>query len=252
MSDSCSRCAGRAQRAGAHNPEEEHMKVTYWSDFACPYCYVGETRLHKAIESLGLADDVEVEMKAFELYPDAPREVQGTTLDRFARKYRLTRAAARQRIDSISAMGRAEGIDFNYATTRNTNMFDAHRLTKLAHEQGNTRFEELCFHAYFVDNEVMSDHAVLRRLAKQAGLPEADVERVLSSDEYADAVRADEREAHSMGVNAVPFFVVDGKYAISGAQPIEEMTRVLTNARDAALAEDTTEGGACGPEGCAI
>ncbi|WP_103061703.1 DsbA family oxidoreductase [Actinomyces qiguomingii] len=228
------------------------MKVTYWSDFACPYCYVGETRLHKAIESLGLVDDVEVEMKAYELYPDAPREVQGPTLDRFARKYRLTRAAARQRIDSISAMGRAEGIDFNYATTLNTNMLDAHRLTKLAHVLGNTRFEELCFHAYFVDNEVMSDHVVLRRLAKQAGLPEVDVERVLSSNEYADAVRADEREAQSMGVNAVPFFVVDGKYVISGCQPIEEMTRVLTSARDAALAKGAAEGGACGPEGCAI
>ncbi|MDU0348700.1 DsbA family oxidoreductase [Actinomyces sp. MRS3W] len=228
------------------------MKVTYWSDFACPYCYVGETRLHKAIDSLGLTNDVEVEMKAFELYPDAPREVQGTTLDRFARKYRLTKAAASQRIDSISAMGRAEGIDFNYATTRNTNMLDAHRLTKLAHELGNTRFEELCFHAYFVDNEVMSDHAVLRRLAVRAGLPEADVERVLSSDEYADAVRADEREAQVMGVNAVPFFVVDGKYVISGCQPVEEMSRVLVNAHDAALAVGTAEGGACGPDGCAL
>jgi len=85
------------------------MKVTYWSDYACPYCYIGETRLNNAIASLGLGGDVEVEMRAFELNPDAPREVVGPTLDRFAAKYGLTEEAAAERIEGISQMGRDEG-----------------------------------------------------------------------------------------------------------------------------------------------
>ena len=228
------------------------MKVTYWSDYACPYCYIGETRLGKAIASLGLEGEAEVEMRAFELNPDAPYEVVGPTLDRFAAKYGLSKEEAQARIEGISRMGRDEGIDFNYATTLNTNMLDAHRLTKLAHSLGNTRFEGLCYEAYFVKNEVMADHGVLRKLAAEAGLPEADVERVLASDEYEDEVRADERDAYAMGVHAVPFFVVDGKYAIWGCYPTEEMARVLERAHGESLAEGAAQGMACGPEGCSF
>lgn len=237
-------------RAPARCEEGTEMNVTYWSDYACPYCYIGETRLKNAIRSLGMEGEVDIEMRAFELDPNAPREVAGPTLDRFARKYGLSMEATQERIDGISELGRAEGIDFNYATTLNTSMLDAHRLTKLAHELGNTAFEELCYDAYFVKNEIMADHGVLRRLAAEAGLPEVDVERVLSSDEYRDAVRADEREAYAMGVHAVPFFVVDGRYAISGCYPTDEMARVLEKARDEALAAGGVDGMACGPDGC--
>ncbi len=228
------------------------MKVTYWSDYACPYCYIGETRLKNAIEQTGLKDLVEVEMKAFELNSGAPREVVGPTLDRFAKKYGLTKDAAAARIEGISQLGRAEGIDFNYATTLNTNMLDAHRLTKLAHSLGNTQFEELCYEAYFVKNLVMSDHDVLRSLAAQAGLPEADVERVLSSNEYENAVRADEQKAFSMGVHAVPYFVFDGKYAISGCYPTEDLVKILQTSYEEALEEAVATGAACGPDGCAL
>ena len=226
------------------------MNVTYWSDYACPYCYIGETRLKRAIESLGLSNEIDVTMKAFELNANAPYEVVGPTLDRFATKYGLTKEDAAQRIEGISQMGRAEGIDFNYATTQNTNMFDAHRLTKLAHSLNNKRFEELCYEAYFVKNEVMADHEVLRRIAKEAGLPEGDVERVLTSDEFANEVRADEQEAFSLGVHAVPFFVIDGTYRIAGCYPTYEMARMLKKAHDESLERTMVVGAACGPKGC--
>ena len=228
------------------------MKITYWSDYACPYCYIGETRLRNAIASLDLEDEVDIEMKAFELNPDAPYEVVGPTLDRFAAKYGLTKDEAAERIEGISQMGRDEGIEFNYATTLNTNMLDAHRLTKLAHSLGNTTFEELCYEAYFVKNEVMADRDVLRRIASEAGLPEEDVERVLASGEFDAEVRADEREAYAMGVHAVPFFVVDGKYAISGCYPTDEMARVLEKAHSESLATGTAQGATCGPDGCSF
>lgn len=227
------------------------MKVTYWSDYACPYCYIGETRFKNAIDSLGLGEEVEFEMKSFELNPDAPREVVGPTLDRFAAKYGLSKEAAATRIDGISRLGRNEGIDFNYATTQNTNMLDAHRLTKLAHSLGNTKFEELCFEAYFVKNEVMADHDVLRSIAAQAGLPTEDVERVLASDEFEAEVRDDENAAYALGVHAVPFFIIDGKYSISGCRPTEEIAKILQNAYDESLA-GLSWGGTCGPDGCAL
>ncbi|ACV23275.1 Protein-disulfide isomerase [Slackia heliotrinireducens] len=228
------------------------MNITYWSDFACPYCYIGETRLKKAIDSIGMTGQIDVEMKAFELNPDASYEVTGPTLDRFAAKYGLTKDQAAERIEGISQMGREEGLDFNYATTLNTNMLDAHRLTKLAHSLGNTRFEELCYRAYFTDNLVMADHDVLRGLAAEAGLPAQDVERVLSSDEFADAVRADEHTAYAMGVHAVPFFVIDGTYAVSGCYPTDDLADVIKQALAKSQEQETAQGAACGPDGCAL
>ena len=230
------------------------MKVTYWSDYACPYCYIGVTRLHKAIESLGAAEPVEVEMRAFELDPSAPREVVSATPERFARKYGLTLEQARERVEAISAMGRAEGIDFKYATTRNTNTFDAHRLTKLAHELGDTSVEDLLYHAYFVENLELANHEVLADVARQAGLPANRVAQVLASDEYADAVRDDERVAAALGIHGVPFFVIDDRLAISGCYPCDEMEHALHQAleqREGKRAQAQPSGAVvCGPDGC--
>ncbi|WP_197674358.1 DsbA family protein [Parafannyhessea umbonata] len=173
------------------------------------------------------------------------------TLDRFAAKYGLSKEEAAERIEGISRMGRGEGIEFNYATTLNTNMLDAHRLTKLAHSLGNTRFEGCA-----TRRTLLRTRSWLTTGCAQAGCrggaSEADVERVLASDEYEDEVRADERDAYAMGVHAVPFFVVDGKYAISGCYPTEEMARVLERAHGESLAEGAAQGMACGPEGCSF
>jgi len=230
------------------------MKITYWSDYACPYCYIAKTRLKKALERVAPQESVELEMKSFELYPDAPQKVTTTTLARFARKYGLSMEQAEQRVDGISALGRAEGIDFKYATTLNTNMLDAHRLTKLAHSLGNTALEEILFRAYFVDNRVLADHATLRELAAEAGLPAQDVDRVLDSDEFTREVRSDEDQAAALGVHAVPFFVVDGTYAIEGCRPTSQMVAVLQEAMAIAAknAENDPHGMACGPDQCAI
>ena len=227
------------------------MKITYWSDYACPYCYIGESRLRKAIERLGLTDSVEVEMRAFELDPNAAREVTSATPERFARKYALTLEQANERIEGISEMGRAEGLDFNYATTKNTNTMDAHRLTKLAHDLDKPEIEELLYRAYFTDNRVLADHGVLREIARQAGLPASDVERVLNSDEYAQDVREDERQAYAMGVGGVPFFLVDGKYALSGCYPTQQLASVIARAaQEESPTGECLTGQACGIDGC--
>lgn len=226
------------------------MKIEYWSDYACPYCYIGETRLKNAIDELGLDDEVELEMRAFELDPTAPAEVTGDTLHRFARKYGLSLDEAAERIEEISAQGRELGIDFRYATTLNSNTFDAHRLTKYAHNVGNTSIEKLLFDAYFTKNLVLADHDVLLRIAEEAGLDLEAAKGVLNTDAYADEVRADEAASRALGVTGVPFFVIDGKLAIPGALPTDAFKQALTKALDSELA--SMQGAACGPEGCSI
>ena len=113
------------------------MKITYWSDYACPYCYIGEARLKKAISEVEGDKDIEVEMKAFQLDPTAGEHAVGDTQTRFAHKYGISFEDAGRQIDTISQMGIAEGLDFRYATTLFTNTMDAHRLTKLAQEKND-------------------------------------------------------------------------------------------------------------------
>lgn len=231
------------------------MKIMYWSDYACPYCYIGEAHLKKAIENLNLTDQVEIEMLAFELDPGASKTYTGATVDRFAKKYGLSLAGAQERIDSISQMGRDAGLDFRYAETRYTNTFDAHRLTKLAQQKDAAladRLEESFYRAYFTESLELADHSVLRRIALEEGMDEKDVDDVLNTDKYADDVRLDEREAQRYGVHAVPYFVIGNKYAIPGAMPVEAMERVLKNAMDeeARVAQDSMMGMSCGPDGC--
>ena len=231
------------------------MKVIYWSDYACPYCYIGETHLKKAIEELGIGDQVEIEMKAFELDEQASREYVGPTVDRFARKYGLSKAGAQARIEGISQMGHEAGLDFRYAETRYTNTFDAHRLTKLAQSKGNAeqtdRLIERLYHAYFAESLELADHAVLAKIAVEEGLPEDEVRKVLESDDYGMEVRLDEREAHRYGVSGVPFFVLGGSYTIPGALPVESMKQVLQELMEKEKsASAQPEGMHCGPDGC--
>ena len=138
------------------------MKITYWSDYACPYCYIGEARLKKAIAEVKGDKDIEIEMKAFQLDPTAGEHAAGDTQTRFAHKYGISTLEAGETIEHISQMGIAEGLDFKYATTRFTNTMDAHRLTKLAQSKNDPELadkviEEL-FKAYFSDNLELADH----------------------------------------------------------------------------------------------
>ena len=130
------------------------MKVVYWSDYSCPFCYIGEARLKKAAEEAGV--NIVPEMKAFQLDPTAGLHAEGDTVTRFAKKYGLSMESAAHRIDMISEMGRDEGIDFRYATTLFTNTMDAHRLTKFAFYKGGPvlaeQIAEKLYAAYFTDN----------------------------------------------------------------------------------------------------
>ena len=229
------------------------MKITYWSDYACPYCYIGEKRLETAIEELGLKEDIEVEMKAFELDPNASYEVVSRTNERFAVKYGLTLNAARERIEGISLLGRREGIDFKYIDTQYTNMLDAHRLTKLVASKGNkentNKVIHLLFDAYFTKNLKLADRSILSDIARQVGIEEDELNKTLDSDDFIDDVRFDENEAYKLGVQGVPYFIIDDKYVIGGCQTKEGIKQAILKALD----ENNTgeeQGMTCGPDGC--
>lgn len=237
------------------------MTLTIWSDFACPYCYIGETRLQNAIEQLGLKDKVKIDYRAFELDPGAPKEVTTTTPERFAMKYRLSVAEAEQQIEQISALGRELGIDFRYATTRYSNTRDAHRLMKLAEAKYDRatvdRLNEALFKAYFTENLILADHKVLLEKAVEAGLDKKEVEEVLNSDRYDDEVRYDEREAMMRGVTGVPYIVFNGGFAVPGALTEDGLKSALRRElrkqeEEEAETEAAERPHACGPEGCQI
>ena len=205
------------------------MKITYWSDFACPYCYIGNTRLKRAIKDLDL--DVEFDIRAFELDQNAPKDVQSTTVERFAIKYGLSKEDAAKQVAQISNLGIEEGIDFRYETTLYTNTRDAHRLMKLAQEKYPDSVEGLAtllFDGYFVENEKLADHDVLMRIALEAGLDEDDITEVLNSNLYNADVEKDEGIALSGGIRAVPFYLFDGKYSVPGALSYNDFKSVLT------------------------
>lgn len=235
------------------------MTLTIWSDFACPYCYIGEKRLERAIEELGLKDQIEIDYRAFELDPYASKKVVSTTPERFAKKYDLSLEDAKKQVEQISALGREIGIDFRYATTKYSNTRDAHRLMKLAEAKYDRatvqRLNEALFAAYFTENLVLSDHSVLIDKAVSVGMDGKVVKDMLDSDRYDDEVRFDEREAAMRGVRGVPYIVFDGNFAVPGAMSIDGFKSALERElkRKEKSAEASTERPhVCGPDGCKL
>jgi predicted DsbA family dithiol-disulfide isomerase len=204
------------------------MRVEIWSDIACPWCYVGKRRFEAALARFEHRDEVEVVWRSFELDPHAPAEPEGDLAEALARKYGSSVEQVRARWDSMTAMAAEDGIDMQFDRVRRGNTFDAHRLTQLAaaHGLADAMVERL-FRAHHSDGQLLSDHAVLERLAVEVGVPAEEARETLASDGYAAEVRDDERTAASLGITAVPFFVVDRSMGASGAHPPEVLRQLL-------------------------
>lgn len=209
------------------------MKITYWSDYACPYCYIAEIRLDKAIAKLQsqneLADNVEIELKAFQLDPNAPLTSNGPTVERFAEKYGISHEQAGEQLQKISQLATEEGIGFNYADTLFTNTLDAHRLTKYVQKNAPELADKLkkaIYKAYFIDKKELADRNVLTTIAIEIGL-DIDVADLLDSDTFKEEVIADQDEAMRLGVRGVPYFVINDTYAIPGAMSQEDFENAL-------------------------
>ncbi len=233
----------------------DRFRVDIWSDIACPWCYVGKRRLERALKDFPHADHVEVVWHSFELDPAAPpeRDPAVSHTDRIAKKYGISSEQARRNSDRLCDSARGEGLTFDFEHIRSGNTFDAHRVIHLGHARGRQdATKERFLKAYLEEGALMSDHATLVRLAVEAGLDEHEVTDVVSSDQYAEAVRADEAQAHQFGISGVPCFVLDGRVSVSGAQSPEVLLSALHQVwseREPAQAE-LVEGAVCGPDGC--
>ncbi|MFC4410494.1 DsbA family protein [Chungangia koreensis] len=198
------------------------MKIEVWSDYVCPFCYIGKRLLEQSLEQTGYKEQVDITFKAYELDPDAPKVSTESTAEMVARKYGTTVEAAKQMSQQIGDRAKEVGLHYNFDKMKPANTFDAHRLAKFAEKKGKeAELSELLLHSYFIEGKEIGRHEVLLELAQTVGLERAEAEKVLESDQYSEDVRADINEAMQIGVKGVPFFVLNNKYAISGAQPAE-------------------------------
>lgn len=209
------------------------LNINVFSDFACPWCYIGEKRLEDAISRLGLNGDVRVWYRAFELDPNAPKEGNKTSAERIAEKYNLSLERAKNKVSQIDKVGQELGLNFNYSGAKPSNTFDAHRLMKLAEAQyDNLTLQKLnkgLFDAYFGKNLVLANPDVLKEVGVAAGIDITDIDNLLKSDQYKEEVINDENIAHNLGITGVPYIIIDNKVAIPGAVSTEDFMDALVN-----------------------
>lgn len=207
------------------------MKIEVWSDIACPFCYIGKRNLEAALQNFEHADQVEVEWRSFELDPQAPVASESDMADLLAAKYGYSREQAQAMNEQMSERARQVGLDFHMDSIVPTNTLDAHRLIHLAARHNlQAQMKERLLHAYFTEGENLGDPATLARLAGEVGVPVAEAEAMLAGDDFEYEVRADQTEARDFSITGVPFFVVNRKHGISGAQPVEVFTQALEQA----------------------
>jgi predicted DsbA family dithiol-disulfide isomerase len=228
------------------------MHVEIWSDIVCPWCYVGKRRFEAALAAFEQRDDVHVTWRSFELDPDAPRERAVDSTTHLAEKYGMTHEQAHASQQSLARVAAGDGLDMRFDLARGGNTFDAHRLVHLADSHGlQDAIEERLMRAYFTEGERIGDPDVLVRLGGEVGLSRDEIRDVLASDRYVAEVRDDESTAMSLGISAVPFFVVDRKMGAAGAHPPEALLELLRRGWEARPAIDVlATGAACDVDGC--
>jgi predicted DsbA family dithiol-disulfide isomerase len=207
------------------------MRVEVWSDVVCPWCYVGKRRLESALEQFPHRDELDVVWRSFELDPAAPRRRDVSAAEHLARKYGMSEAQVAASWARLTSLAAAEGLEFHLDRAQGGSTFDAHRLIHLGAELGlQDDVKERFLRGYFTESLPIGEPETLQRLAVEAGLPSDDVDDVLATDRFADAVREDERHARLLGIDGVPFFALDDRYGISGAQSAELLLQALTAA----------------------
>jgi predicted DsbA family dithiol-disulfide isomerase len=207
------------------------MQIDVWSDFACPWCALGLYRLEAACRAFEHGDRVTVVHRSFELDPRAPARRERSMEAAVAAKYGLSAERVRAGHDQITALGKEVGLAFDFGRVQLGSTFDAHRLAQAARgTESEGRVVRELFAAHFSEGRQLSDHEVLRDVARSTGLPGHVAENVLATDAYADAVRADEAAAADYGVSGVPLFLIGGVWPVPGAQDIETMLLLLRRA----------------------
>lgn len=211
--------------------KQAKMRVDIWSDVMCPFCYIGKRRFEGALAQFENRNDIEVVWHSFQLDPDAKslpgKDVYSWLAERKGQSLDWSKQMHKQVVD----MAAGEGLTYNFDKAVIANSFDAHRITQLAKKYGKgDAMEEQLFKGYFTDGKDVADYKVLLEMATAIGIDEKETAEVLNSNTYADAVEADINQAAQLRISGVPFFVINNKYGVSGAQATETFSQALDQA----------------------
>jgi predicted DsbA family dithiol-disulfide isomerase len=204
------------------------MKVEVWSDFVCPFCYIGKRRFEKALNQFEHKEKVEVVFRSFELDPYFERNQHINVHELLAKKYGMSLEQAKAMNQQVGQQAESVGLHYDFENMKPTNTFDAHRLAHFAKSEGKLeKMTERLMKAYFTEGLHISDHEVLANLASEVGLNREKALEILKNNDYANDVRRDESIASQIGIRGVPFFLFNQKYAVSGAQSSDVFIEVL-------------------------
>lgn len=204
------------------------MKVEIWSDYGCPFCYIGERKLTLALEQTGMTETAEIVFNSFELDPNAQKRYDQNINQLLAKKYGMSIEQAVAANNNIINVAKEVDLEFNFDKLQPTNTFDAHRLSHYAKNQGKQKtYTEAVMKSYFTDSLNISDFDVLAAIAEEVGLDRTEALGILESSAFAEAVRQDEANAHARSINGVPYFLFNGKEAVSGAQSVDTFVAVI-------------------------
>lgn len=209
------------------------MTVEIWSDFVCPFCYIGKRKFENALQQFEFRDSIEIVWKSYQLNPNQKTEADKNAIQSLSEAKGISLDEAKNLSQYVTEMAKTVGLEYNFEKTVTVNTANAHRFLHLAKAMGKQKeAEELLFAAYFIEGKNIDDVAVLQAIGNKIGLSEARVAEVFQSAEYQDAVERDIYESRQIGVQGVPFFVFDNKYGVSGAQDAEVFLKTLQKAFD--------------------
>ena len=218
------------------------IKIDVWSDIACPWCYIGKRRLEGGLAAFAADPDappVEIEYRSYELAPDTPVDFEGSEIEFLVGHKRMAADQVETMLDRVGAVARSVGLVYDFDALRYTNTVKAHQLLHYAKAHGRQlEAKERLLRAYFSEGRHVGHDDELADLAADVGLDRDDVLRSLHAGEYLPAVRADQQTAMEYGIHGVPFFVIDGRYAISGAQPEDVFAQALARVAAERAAEE--------------
>ena len=230
------------------------MKVEIWSDVMCPFCYIGKRKFENALAQFPHKENIEVIWKSFQLDSTTVTDPSLNSIEYLAHKKGWSKQQALETTAHVTNIAKQVGLDFHFDKAVVANSFDAHRLSHLAKKCGKqNELEEKLFKAYFTEGKNTANHFTLTEIGKELGMDEKEIMDVLNSSTYSKEVEQDIMEAQQIGVRGVPFFVLDRKYAVSGAQESETFLGALTRAYNEHLnvaLEPTASSCDCSDEGC--
>lgn len=207
------------------------LRVDIWSDIACPWCYIGKRRFEAGVAEFTRQNpeiEIEVESHSFELAPDTPDNYEGSEIDFLTKHKGMPREQVEQMLEQMTKMAELEGIEFNFDKLRHANTSRAHRVLHLAKSQGlQAEMQDRLFRAYFSEGREVADIETLAELGEEVGLDADEVRDAYHDEAFEEAVERDITRARMLGVNGVPYFLFEEKYAVSGAQSAETFANVL-------------------------